>query len=99
MKSSHVFFVTALAFVPVSANAQSAKETFSYSAPSGMFDNGSFQTNMYRFMAEDAERTAKLREGQDVSSTGSVSSQGSATGPEEYRRPGERNRRRASDRR
>jgi hypothetical protein len=73
------------------AFAQSAKENFSYSAPSGMFSEGTTKWQNYRFQFEDAERTARLRAGEPTA-TGSV--QGAATNTETYRRPGETNRRR-----
>jgi hypothetical protein len=75
------------------ATAQSAKENFSYSAPSGMFSEGTAKWQMYRFMHEDAERTAAMRRGVDPTATGSI--QGSATTSESVRRPGEAGRRRA----
>lgn len=66
--------------------AQTAAQSFGYSAPSGMFSEGTTKWNNYRFMFEDAERTAKLRTG-DGLTTGSV--QETTTNTETYRRPGE----------
>lgn len=79
--------------LPPPASAQSAKENFSYSAPSGMFSEGTAKWQLYRFIEEDQERTAALKAGQDPSATGSI--QGSATSPESVRRPGEAGRRRS----
>ncbi len=76
----------ALFLLPAAASAQTAAETYSYSAPSGMFSEGTTKWQMYRFMAEDAERTARLRAGDDVA-TGSV--QGTAVSTDQVRRPGE----------
>ncbi|AWB20762.1 hypothetical protein DA075_07380 [Methylobacterium currus] len=39
-----------------SAQAQSAKENYSYKAPSGMFSEGTTKWDMYRFMAIDHEQ-------------------------------------------
>ena len=38
------------------AFAQTAKENFSYTAPSGMFNEGTLKWQMFRFMHEDRER-------------------------------------------
>ena len=79
--------------LPSAAFAQTAKENFSYSAPSGMFSEGTAKWQLFRFIEEDQERTAALRAGQDPTATGSI--QGSATSNESVRRPGEAGRRRA----
>lgn len=76
----------ALALSGTLATAQTARENFSYSTPSGMFGDGMFKWNMYRFMHEDAERMAQRRAGEPTA-TGSI--QGSATSGESVRRPGE----------
>lgn len=76
----------ALALSATVAPAQTARENYSYSAPSGMFGDGTWKWNLYRFIAEDAERVEKMRAGQP-SETGSI--QGSATNGETVRRPGE----------
>ena len=55
------------------AFAQSAKENFSYQTPSGMFGDGTFKWNMYRFMHEDRERTSAL--GDAAQFTGSIENQ------------------------
>jgi hypothetical protein len=91
MKSSALVLAAAL-FVPTVAAAQTAKENFSYSAPSGMFSEGTLKWNMYRFMHEDAERMAARRAAPDPTATGSI--QGSATSLDSVRRPGEVGRRR-----
>lgn len=83
--------IAASAFVALAASAgaaqaQGAAENYSYSAPSGMFSEGTTKWQMYRFMAEDAERTRQLQAGEPLS-TGSI--QGSSTEGEQYRRPGE----------
>ncbi|MFH6786468.1 MULTISPECIES: hypothetical protein [Methylobacterium] len=39
-----------------SAQAQSAKEIYSYKAPSGMFSEGTTKWDMFRFMAVDHEQ-------------------------------------------
>lgn len=80
-----VMIMAALAASSVAATAQTARENFSYSTPSGMFGDGMFKWNMYRFMHEDRENMEKLRAGQET--TGSI--QGSATNPDTARRPGE----------
>ena len=74
------------------ASALTAKENFSYSAPSGMFSEGTFKWQLFRFIEEDQERTEALRSGHDPEATGSI--QGSATTNESVRRPGETGRRR-----
>ncbi len=76
----------ALALPALGASAQTAKENFSYSAPSGMFSEGTTKWQNYRFQAEDAERTAQFNRGDDIT-TGSV--QGGAVETEQYRRPGD----------
>jgi hypothetical protein len=73
------------------ASALTAKENFSYSAPSGMFSEGTFKWQLFRFIEEDQERTEALRSGHDPEATGSI--QGSATTNESVRRPGEAGRR------
>ena len=96
MRAPILALAAALA-LPSAAFAQTAKENFSYSAPSGMFSEGTAKWQLYRFIEEDRERTAALRAGQDLAqdpaSTGSI--QGSATSNETVRRPGEAGRRRA----
>jgi hypothetical protein len=87
----HILALTA-ALLPSVALAQTARENYSYSAPSGMFSEGTSKWQMYRFMAEDRERTEALRAGRDPTATGSI--QGSATSEQSVRRPGERGRRR-----
>lgn len=80
-------FAVAVATLPaLPASAQTAAERFSYSAPSGMFSEGTTKWQNYRFLFEDQERTARFNAGQPTS-TGSV--QGSAINTETYRRPGE----------
>jgi hypothetical protein len=74
------------------ASALTAKENFSYSAPSGMLSEGTFKWQLFRFIEEDQERTEALRSGHDPEATGSI--QGSATTNESVRRPGEAGRRR-----
>ena len=85
----------ALLLVPAAASAQSVAERFSYSAPSGMFSEGTTKWQMYRFMEEDKERTARLNAGEDLS-TGSV--QGTAISTDQVRRPGEYGSRRRNTR-
>jgi hypothetical protein len=92
MKRLVLALTTALALgSPVLAET-TAKENFSYSAPSGAFGDGTFKWQMFRFMAEDRERVLALRAGRDPPATGSI--QGSATTNESVRRPGEAGRRR-----
>jgi hypothetical protein len=86
MTRTIVAATAALALSATLASAQTARENFSYSTPSGMFSDGMFKWNMYRFMHEDAERMAARRAGQPTE-TGSI--QGSATSQETARRPGE----------
>lgn len=83
---------------PTASSAQTAKEIFTYKAPSGMFGEGTFLWNMYRYMTEDAELREKLRRDRDLA-TGSVdrvpeTAQGTAVGTEQVARPGERGPRR-----
>lgn len=85
----------ALAFAPVAASAQTAAENFSYSAPSGMFGEGTAKWQLYRYMHEDKERTARFNAENNVD-TGSV--QGTAVGDAQVRRPGERGSRRPNAR-
>ena len=92
MRTPILVLVAALA-LPSAAFAQAVKENFSYSAPSGMFSEGTAKWQLFRFIEEDQERTAALRAGQDPVATGSI--QGSATSNETVRRPGEAGRRRA----
>ena len=49
-----LFAVNAAGMTP--AQAQSAKENYSYKAPSGMFSEGTTKWDMYRFMAIDHEQ-------------------------------------------
>ena len=84
--------VLAALLIPAAASAQTAKENFSYSAPSGMFGDGTTKWQIFRFIEEDQERTAALRAGQDPTATGSI--QGSANS-DSVRRPGESGRRRS----
>jgi Spy/CpxP family protein refolding chaperone len=80
----------ALVIAPASAFAQSAAENYSYKAPSGMFSEGTTKWQMYQFMAADAERTERMRAGEDVTATGSLSN--SSSNEQSYPRPGERSR-------
>lgn len=57
------------------AQAQSAKEIYSYKAPSGMFSEGTTKWDMYRFMAMDHEQQeAKAAAEAAASQTASVPS-------------------------
>ena len=71
------------------ASAQTAKENFSYKAPSGMFSEGTTKWQMYQFMEADAERMAEIKAGKSTS-TGSLST--STSNSESYPRPGENSR-------
>jgi hypothetical protein len=86
--------IALLAAAPALA-AETAKENYSYTAPSGMFSEGTTKWQMYRFMAEDAERTRALNQGL---STGSVPStvQGSAINDETVGQRGRRTTRRTN---
>jgi hypothetical protein len=84
--------LAAALLAPSVASAQTAKENFSYSAPSGMFGDGTTKWQLFRFIEEDQERLAALRAGQEPTATGSI--QGSANS-DSVRRPGEFNRRRS----
>lgn len=86
---------TALLLAPAAASAQTASQNFSYSAPSGMFSEGTAKWQMFRYMEEDAERTARLNAGEDLA-TGSI--QGTAVSNEAVRRPGESGSRRPNAR-
>jgi hypothetical protein len=92
MKPLVLAFGLSLALAPA-ASALTAKENFSYSTPSGMFSEGTFKWQLFRFIEEDQEWTEALRSGHDPDATGSI--QGSATTNESVRRPGEGGRRRA----
>ena len=85
----------ALLLAPVAASAQTAAESFSYTAPSGMFGEGYAKWQMYKFMHEDRERTERLRAGEDIT-TGSV--RPATGGVEQVRRPGETGARRRTSR-
>jgi hypothetical protein len=63
------------------AQAQSAKEIYSYKAPSGMFSEGTTKWDMYRFMAIDREQQeAKAAAEEAARQTASVPSvEGRAT--------------------
>ena len=96
-----IAFAGAVLLAPVGASAQSAAEIYSYKAPSGMFGDGTFQWNLYRYMTEDAEYRERLRNDPDLA-TGSVnppvSSQGTAVNGDQVARPGEGGARRRSAR-
>lgn len=92
----YILALAAALLAPSAVMAQTAKENFSYSAPSGMFGDGTTKWQLFRFIEEDAERTAALRAGRDPDATGSI--QGSATDTETVRRPGEFGRRAPSRR-
>lgn len=79
----------ALVFAPVGVQAQDVADNFSYKAPSGMFSEGTTKWQMYQFMESDAERTAKLRAGEPVSTSSISNSDSNAAS---YPRPGERSR-------
>jgi hypothetical protein len=83
-----------LAATPALA-APTAKENYSYTAPSGMFSEGTTKWQMYRFMAEDWERTQARNQGL---TTGSVPStvQGSTVTDEQVGQPGRRTTRRTN---
>jgi hypothetical protein len=83
-----------LAAAPAFA-AGTAKENYSYTAPSGMFSEGTTKWQMYRFMAEDWERTQARNQGL---TTGSVPStvQGSTINDETVGQPGRRTTRRTN---
>lgn len=89
-----VLGLVATGAVPALA-AETAKENYSYTAPSGMFSEGTTKWQMYRFMAEDAERTRALNQGL---TTGSVPStvQGSAINDETVGQRGRRTTRRTN---
>lgn len=76
----------ALLLAAVPASAQTAAESFNYTAPSGMFGEGYAKWQLYKFMHEDRERTERLRAGEDIT-TGSVAP--ATGGVELVRRPGE----------
>ena len=54
--------VITLAIVAASsgASAQTAKENYSYKAPSGMFSDGTTKWQMFQFIASDAERMKQI---------------------------------------
>ncbi|WP_407528294.1 hypothetical protein [Methylobacterium oryzisoli] len=58
MSKSTLLLAGAMALAATAASAQTARENYSYKAPSGMFSEGTTKWEMYRFMAEDAERRA-----------------------------------------
>lgn len=86
------------------AFAQTAKENYSYTAPSGMFSEGTTKWQMYRFMAEDHERTHGTGAGATTGSIGRAPAaqqapstvQGSAIDEETYGQPGRRTTRRTN---
>jgi hypothetical protein len=86
MKSAIAMSALMLLALTSAASAQTAKENFSYKAPSGMFSEGTTKWGMYQFLESDAENRANLRAGRD-SSTGSLST--SSSNGQSYPRPGE----------
>jgi hypothetical protein len=86
MKTGLVLGALLLTAVGTAASAQTAKENFSYKAPSGMFSEGTTKWQMFQFIESDAERTAQLRDGGDIA-TGSLST--SNSNGQSYPRPGE----------
>jgi hypothetical protein len=89
MRPFPIAFLAASIALSVSALAQTAAENFNYSAPSGMFNEGTTKWQMFRFMHEDRERMQGL-------ATGSVPAtlQGSAISEETVAQPGRRRTRR-----
>jgi hypothetical protein len=61
MRRSMIGLGMALMLLPASALAQSAAESFSYTAPSGMFGEGMAKWQMYKFMHEDRERMERFQ--------------------------------------
>jgi hypothetical protein len=92
MTRSIALALAATLLLPGTVSAQTTKENFSYSAPSGIFGEGTAKWQFYRFIHEDRERTEALRAGRDPEVTGSI--QGSATSNETVRQRGEQGRRR-----
>ncbi|ACL56953.1 conserved hypothetical protein [Methylobacterium nodulans ORS 2060] len=56
MTKSTLLLASVAVLAATSASAQTAKEIFSYKAPSGMFSEGTTKWELFRFMHEDAER-------------------------------------------
>ncbi|ACA15747.1 hypothetical protein M446_1222 [Methylobacterium sp. 4-46] len=70
MTKSILLLAGVMTLAASAASAQSAKERYSYKAPSGMFSEGTTKWEMYRFMNEDAERTRAYNAG--LAATGSA---------------------------
>lgn len=62
---SIVFYLAFLTSVLCCAGAggETVTELFAYRAPSGMFGEGTFKWQLYRFFFEDRERMANFRAG------------------------------------
>ncbi|BAQ46576.1 MULTISPECIES: hypothetical protein [Methylobacterium] len=56
MTKTTLLLAGATLLAATAASAQSAKEIYSYKAPSGMFSEGTTKWDMYRFMAVDHEQ-------------------------------------------
>lgn len=86
--------VGAAMLLATAASAQSARENYSYTAPSGQFGDGTTAWQNYRFRAMDAERMQELRNGV----TGSIprTDQGSAISTDTVGQPGRRTTRRTN---
>ncbi|MDB5512831.1 MAG: hypothetical protein JWR08_2314 [Enterovirga sp.] len=101
MRSTILAFGAALLLAPTAASAQTAKEIYTYKAPSGMFGEGTGLWNMYRYMTEDAELRERLRQERETG-TASISAprsaQGTAINDQQVARPGETGSRRRGTR-
>lgn len=86
MRTGLMISALALLALTSAASAQTAKENFSYKAPSGMFSEGTTKWQMYQFLESDAEHMAAVRAGRDTP-TGSLST--SSSNGQSYPRPGE----------
>ncbi|TGD96056.1 hypothetical protein [Methylobacterium nonmethylotrophicum] len=64
MTKTTLLLAGATLLAATAASAQSAKEIYSYKAPSGMFSEGTTKWDMYRFMAIDHEQQEAARAAQ-----------------------------------
>ena len=61
MTKTTLLLAGATLLAATAASAQSAKEIYSYKAPSGMFSEGTTKWDMFRFMAIDHEQQEAAR--------------------------------------
>ena len=93
MRKMMIALTAAALLAPAAASAQSAADGFSYKEPSGMFGEGHTLWQLYGFIHQDKERTARFNATRELS-TGSIRQptyavEKSGNGVQRARRPGE----------